>query len=99
MKADAALVFDDPVLWSHRKRFVALAEKARLPVMYGYREFVDHYRRTAIYVDRILKGAKPGELPVEQPVKFQLVINAKTASALDLKVPERLLLAADEVIQ
>jgi putative ABC transport system substrate-binding protein len=80
--------------------------------MYGYREFVDegglislgpdrieHYRRTAIYVDRILKGAKPAELPVEQPVKFQLVINAKSANALGLKVPERLLLAADEVIQ
>jgi putative tryptophan/tyrosine transport system substrate-binding protein len=112
MKADAALVFDDPVLWSHRKRFVALAGKSRLPVMYGYREFVeegglislgpdriDHYRRTAIYVDRILKGAKPAELPVEQPVKFQLVINLKSASALGLKVPERLLLAADEVIK
>lgn len=112
MNADAAIVFDDPVLWSHRKRFVALAAKSRLPVMYGYREFVDegglislgpdrieHYRRTAIYVDRILKGAKPAELPVEQPVKFQLVINAKSANALGLKVPERLLLAADEVIQ
>jgi putative ABC transport system substrate-binding protein len=112
MKADAAIVFDDPVLWSHRKRFVALAEKSRLPVMYGYREFVDegglislgpdrvdHYRRTAIYVDRILKGANPAELPVEQPVKFQLVINMKSANALGLKVPERLLLAADEVIK
>ena len=112
MKADAAIVFDDPVLWSHRKRFVALAAKSRLPVMYGYREFVDegglislgpdrieHYRRTAIYVDRILKGAKPAELPVEQPVKFQLVINLKSANALGVKVPERLLLAADEVIK
>jgi putative ABC transport system substrate-binding protein len=111
-KADAALVFDDPVLWSHRKRFVAMAGKSRLPVMYGYREFVDegglislgpdrveHYRRTGIYVDRILKGAKPAELPVEQPVKFQLVINLKSANALGLKVPERLLLAADEVIK
>jgi putative ABC transport system substrate-binding protein len=111
-KADAAIVFDDPVLWSHRKRFVALAEKSRLPVMYGYREFVDegglislgpdridHYRRSAIYVDRILKGASPAELPVEQPVKFQLVINAKSAASLGLKVPERLLLAADEVIK
>jgi putative ABC transport system substrate-binding protein len=94
MKADAAIVFDDPVLWSHRKRFVALAEKAKLPLMYGYREFVDegglislgpdrveHYRRTAVYVDRILKGANPAELPVEQPVKFQLVINVKSANA------------------
>jgi len=112
MKAHAALVFDDPVLWSHRKRFVALAEKWKLPVMYGYREFVDegglislgpdrieHYRRTAIYVDRILKGANPAELPVEQPVKFQLVVNVKTAKALGLAVPQALLLAADEVIQ
>lgn len=112
MKADAALVFDDPVLWSHRKRFVALAEKWKLPVMYGYREFVDegglislgpdrveHYRRTAIYVDRILKGANPAELPVEQPVKFQLVINVKSARALGLAVPQALLLAADEVIK
>ena len=83
MKADAVLVFDDPVLWSHRKHFVNLAQNAKLPVMYGYREFVDqgglislgpdridHYRRSAIYVDRILQGAKPAELPVEQPVKF-----------------------------
>jgi putative ABC transport system substrate-binding protein len=112
MKADAALVFDDPVLWSHRKHFVTLARNAKLPVMYGYREFVDegglislgpdridHYRRTAIYVDRILKGANPADLPIEQPVKFQLVINLKSAKALGLSVPQRLLLAADEVIQ
>jgi putative ABC transport system substrate-binding protein len=112
MKADAAIVFDDPVLWSHRKRFVALAEKAKLPVMYGYREFVDegglislgpdrvaHYRRSAIYVDRILKGASPGELPVEQPVKFQLVVNLRSARSIGLAVPQALLLAADEVIQ
>src|SRR5512134_2749855 len=112
MKADAALVFDDPVLWSHRKRFVELAQKFRLPVMYGYREFVDegglislgpdridHYRRTAIYVDRILKGAKPAELPVEQPVKFQLVINAKSAQTLGIALPQSMLLAADEVIK
>jgi putative ABC transport system substrate-binding protein len=112
MKADAALVFDDPVLWSHRKRFVELAQKFRLPVMYGYREFVDegglislgpdridHYRRTAIYVDRILRGANPAELPVEQPVKFQLVINAKSAQTLGIALPQSMLLAADEVIK
>jgi len=112
LKVDAALVFDDPVLWSHRRSFVSLAETAKLPVMYGYREFVDegglislgpdrvdHYRRTALYVDRILKGANPAELPVEQPVKFQLVINVKSAKSLGLTVPQALLLAADEVIQ
>jgi putative ABC transport system substrate-binding protein len=111
-KVDAAIVFDDPALWSHRKHFVTLARNAKLPVMYGYREFVDegglislgpdridHYRRTEIYVDRILKGAKPADLPIEQPVKFQLVINVKSAKALGLAVPQRLLLAADEVIQ
>jgi putative ABC transport system substrate-binding protein len=111
-KADAAIVFDDPVLWSHRRRFVALAEQSRLPVMYGYREFVDegglislgpdridHYKRTARYVDRILKGAKPGDLPVEQPVKFELVINVKSARGLGLTIPQALLLGADEVIR
>jgi putative ABC transport system substrate-binding protein len=111
-KADAMLVFDDPVLWSHRGRFVSLAAKWKLPVMYGYREFVDegglislgpdridHYRRTAIYVDKILKGAHPGELPIEQPVKFQLVVNLKAARALGLTIPQPVLLSADEVIQ
>ncbi len=112
VKADALIVFDDPVLWSNRKRFVALAEKSRMPAMYGYREFVDegglislgpdrvdHYRRTAVYVDRILRGANPAELPVEQPVKFQLVINLKSAHALGLAIPQAVLLAADEVIK
>ena len=111
-QVDGAIVFDDPVLWTHRKLFVARANKSRLPVMYGYREFVeegglislgpdrvDHYRRTAIYVDRILKGATPAELPVEQPVKFQLVINLKGAKSIGLSVPQSLLIAADEVIQ
>jgi putative ABC transport system substrate-binding protein len=112
MKADAIVVFDDPVLWSHRKRFAALAAKWKMPAMYGYREFVqegglislgpdriDHYRRTAIYVDRILKGANPADLPIEQPLKFQLVINARAAKALGLAIPQALLLAADEVIE
>jgi putative tryptophan/tyrosine transport system substrate-binding protein len=111
-QADGAIVFDDPVLWSNRRLFVARADKSRLPVMYGYREFVeegglislgpdrvDHYRRTAIYVDRILKGANPAEMAVEQPVKFQLVINLKGAKSIGLSVPQALLIAADEVIQ
>lgn len=80
--------------------------------MYGYREFVeegglislgpdriDHYRRTALYVDRILKGANPAELPVEQPVKVELVINTKSAKALGIAVPPSVLYTADEVIK
>jgi putative ABC transport system substrate-binding protein len=111
-RAGALVVFDDPVLWSHRKKIVALAAKRRRPVVYGYREFVDdgglmsygpdrvdHYRRTAVYVDKILRGARPADLPVEQPTKFELVINLKTAGALGLAIPPSLLLRADQVIQ
>ena len=111
-RAAGLLVFDDPVLWSHRKQIVALAAQGRLPVVYGYREFVDdgglmsygpdridHYRRTAVYVDKILRGAKPADLPVEQPAKFELVINAKTAKVLGLTIPQSLLQRADQVIQ
>ncbi len=111
-QASALIVFDDPVIWSHRAQIVALATKHRLPAMYGYREFVDaggllsygpdridHYRRTAIYVDKILKGAKPGDLAVEQPTKFELVVNLKTAKALDLTAPPSLLAQATEVIE
>jgi putative ABC transport system substrate-binding protein len=108
----AAIVFDDPVIWSHRKQVVALAEKARLPVMYGYSEFVpdgglisygphrpDLYRRTAGYVDKILKGAKPADLPIERPTKFELMVNLKTAKALGLEVPTAILLQAHRVIE
>jgi len=111
-RAAALIVFDDPVLWSYRTQIVALAAKHRLPVMYGYREFVDdgglmsygpdridHYRRSAAYVARILQGAKPGNLPIEQPTKFELVINLKTAKALGLTMPQSLLLRADQVLQ
>jgi putative ABC transport system substrate-binding protein len=108
----ALIVFDDPVLWSHRPQIVALAASRRVPVMYGYREYVDEgglisygpdridlYKRTAGYVDKILKGARPAELPVEQPTKFELVINLRTAKSLKLVVPQSLLISADKVIE
>jgi putative ABC transport system substrate-binding protein len=108
----AAIVFDDPVLWGLRKDVVAEALRAKLPVMYGYSEFVDdgglmslgpdridHYRRTARYVDRILKGERPADMAVEQPTKFELVINMKTARALGIAIPQTVLLRADRVIE
>jgi len=111
-RAEAMLAFDDPMLLSSRARFVALAAKHRLPTMYGLREFpdaggllsygpnlLDQYRRTATYVDRILKGAKPADLAVEQPTKFDLVINLKTAKALGLTIPPSVLQRADQVIE
>jgi putative ABC transport system substrate-binding protein len=109
---DAFIVFDDPVLWSNRPLIVALAATLRIPTIYGYREFVDEggllsygpdrpdlYSRTAGYVDKILKGAKPADLPIQQPIKFDLVINTKAASAIGLTVPPSLLVRADEVIE
>jgi putative ABC transport system substrate-binding protein len=108
----ALIVFDDPVIWSHRKLVVTLAAKARLPAMYGYSEFVsegglisygpyrpDLYRRTAAYVDKIIKGAKPADLPVERPTKFELVVNLKTAKTLDITIPQSILAQAEWVIE
>ena len=112
VRPDAVVVFDDPVLWSFRREIVARAAQARLPVIYGYAEFVDegglaslgpdrpdHYRRTARYVDSILKGVKPAELPVEQPTKFQLVVNSATARTLGIRLPPTLLLRVDRIVQ
>ena len=111
-RSHALVVLDDALLFTHRTAIVRLAAKNRLAAIYGFREFVeagglmayaanlaDMYRRTAGYVDKILKGAKPADLPVEQPTKFELVINLKTAKALGLTSPPSLLGRADEVIQ
>ena len=111
-RADALFVFPSAMLFSERRRIVALAEKHRMPSMFNAREFVelggligygasipDLNRRAATYVDKILKGTKPGDLPIEQPTKFELVINLKTAKALGITIPQSLLLRADEVIQ
>jgi putative ABC transport system substrate-binding protein len=96
----------------HRDRIIELTARYRIPSISPYRfavkegslmsygiDFVDLFRRTAVYVDRILKGTKPGELPVQAPTKFELVINLKTAKAIGLEVPATLLARADEVIE
>jgi len=111
-RADALTVLPSSMFNSERRRLVDLAAKHRLPAVYQWRHFVDAgglmsygpnrpdwYRRAATYEDKILKGAKPADLPVEQPTKFELVINLKTAKALGLTIPQSLLLRADEVIQ
>jgi len=109
---DGLVVIADRFLLSHRASIVQFVVKNRLPSMFSFREFAqegglmayapdfaDSYRRAATYVDKILKGAKPADLPIEQPTKFELVINLKTARALGLAIPQSLLLRADEVIQ
>jgi putative ABC transport system substrate-binding protein len=111
-RAGALTVLTSTMFISERRRLVDLAAKNRLPAVYAQREFVDAgglmaygpsvsvlFRRAATYVDKILKGAKPGDLPVEQPTKFEMVINIKTAKALGLTIPQSLLQRADEVIQ
>jgi putative ABC transport system substrate-binding protein len=111
-RASALITFPSPMLYSERSRLVGLAAKHRLPAMFNAREFVelggliaygasipDLNRRSAIYVDKILKGAKPGDLPIEQPTKFELLINAKTAKTLALIIPPSMLARADEVIE
>jgi putative tryptophan/tyrosine transport system substrate-binding protein len=111
-RADALYVCGDPLMDTHRVRINMLALAARLPTMHGVREYVEAgglmsygpsftslFRRTADLVDKILRGAKPADLPVEQPTKFELVINLKAAKALGLTVPPSLLALADEVIE
>ena len=110
--AGALITLRNPPIVFHQRRIVNLATKSRLPAIYDDREFVesgglmsyganlaDMYRRAATYVDKILKGAKPADLPVEQPTRFELVINLKTAKALGLTIPRSILVRADQVIQ
>jgi putative tryptophan/tyrosine transport system substrate-binding protein len=111
-RAGALLVLPHSLSYVHARRIVDLAAKSRLPAMYPFRESVeagglmayaanapDMFRRGAYFVDKILKGAKPADLPIEQPTKFELVINRKTAKALGLTIPQSLLSRADEVLQ
>jgi putative tryptophan/tyrosine transport system substrate-binding protein len=111
-RADALIVFPGPMFFNERRRVVDLATKYELPASFGAREFVelgglmsygasisDLVRRSAAFVDKILKGAKPSDLPVEQPTKFELAINLKTAKTLGLIIPQSLLYRADEVIE
>jgi len=110
--AHAMYVLDGPLFNFHRAILVKQATKARFPTIYGASEFpeegglisygansIDLFRRAAGYVDKILKGAKPGDLPIEQPTKFELVVNLKTAKALGITIPESILLRADEIIR
>ncbi len=111
-RADGFLVLQHPFFFAHARQIVDLAAKSRVPAVYPYRESVeagglmtyaanapDMYRQAATYVDKILKGAKPADLPIEQPTKFELVINMKTAKALGLTIPPSVLIRADKVIE
>ena len=111
-RAQALYVPNDPVFFTHRTTLIKLASKVRLPTIHALRQWVDEgglmsygantgdlYRRSAGYVDKILKGAKPGDLPIEQPTKFEFVVNLKTAKALGITIPQSILLQADEVIR
>jgi putative ABC transport system substrate-binding protein len=111
-RAQGLYYIGDALLVPHRLTLIKLASKARLPAIYWVRDFPDEgglmsygtnyrdlFRRSAGYVDKILKGAKPGDLPIEQPTKFELVVNLKTAKALGLSIPQSIILQADEVIR
>jgi len=111
-RADALVVLAEALAMTNRVRISTLALGARLPTMHGHREYVEagglmsygpsvpaQYRRAADYVDKILRGTKPGDIPVEQPTKFELIINLTTAKTLGLQIPDNLLTLADEVIE
>jgi putative ABC transport system substrate-binding protein len=111
-KANALLAFPDPATMAHRRQIAEFAAKQGLPSVFGWREYVEAgglqsygpsrletARRLAVYVDRILRGAKPAELPVERPAVFELVINMKTAKALGLTIPPSIRFLADHVIE
>ena len=111
-RVQALYVAESPLFYVQRAVLTQLAAKARLPAIYRTRAFadaggllsygvdwLDHARRAALYVDKILKGANPGDLPIEQPTKFELVVNLKTAQALGITIPQSILLRADEVIR
>jgi len=110
--AQALYVIEDAFFDTHQTTLFKLAYKARLPTMYGHRAVIDEgwlmsygpsagdlFRRSAGYVDKILKGAKPGDLAIEQPAKFELVVNLRTAKGLGVTLPESILVRADEVIR
>jgi putative ABC transport system substrate-binding protein len=112
MRPDALLVMSDALVGEHRTEVFAFAASARLPASYDLPNWAregaliaygpllaEHYVMAAGYVDRILKGAKPADLPVEQPTRFELVVNLKTAKALGLTIPQTLIVRADEVIR
>ena len=112
IRSGALMTLSSAMLWNHRERIVGLTAKTRLPAMFPEKEFVeagglmaygpfvpDNYRRAATYVDKILKGAKPADLPVEQPTKFEFVINLKTAKQIGLTIPPNVLVRADKVIR
>lgn len=107
LAARAMLVQTDALFISHRRRIVELAARSRVPAVYGEREFVnaggaslvDMYRDAAGYADRILKGARPADLPVEQPTKLELIINLKAANALGLTIPPAVLGRADHLVE
>jgi putative tryptophan/tyrosine transport system substrate-binding protein len=112
LRPDALITVEDPLTADHRTRIAEFTAQEQLPSLHGIREFVvagglisygpniaDLFRRSAYYVDKILRGAKPADLPVQQPTKFELIINLKTAKTLGLAIPQSVLLRADEVIE